>query len=29
VEEAGTYNVKCVTPSDIDNFIVKQFTVRP
>lgn len=27
VDEAGSYNVKCVTPSDIDNFIVKGFDV--
>ncbi|HYM15129.1 MAG TPA: hypothetical protein VEZ14_06185 [Dehalococcoidia bacterium] len=27
IDAPGTYNVKCVTPSDIDNFIVKQFTV--
>lgn len=29
VDEAGSYNVKCVTPSDIDNFIVKGFNVGP
>ena len=27
VDAPGTYNVKCVTPSDIDNFIVKEFHV--
>ena len=27
IDEPGTYNVKCVTPSDIDNFITKEFHV--
>jgi hypothetical protein len=29
VDSPGSYNVKCVTPSDIDNFIVKAFNVGP
>lgn len=29
VDEPGTYEVQCYTPVDEDNFIVKEFTVRP
>lgn len=28
VDQPGAYNVKCVTPSDENNFIVKEFSVR-
>lgn len=29
VDAPGTYNVKCLTPSDENNFIIKQITIRP
>lgn len=29
VDAPGTYNVKCLTPSDENNFILKQITIRP
>lgn len=29
VDQPGAYNVKCVTPSDENNFIVKEFSIKP
>jgi hypothetical protein len=29
VDAPGAYNVKCLTPSDEGNFIVKEFSIKP